>query len=218
MKRPLFAIFSALTVSSLAADPVLPVQPGDLLKALPVKPESATLTRSEAETTFVEWYATRATRVFEFKANPPAQEAGSVEVSVTDTGGFRSSIAAFANFKPGKIEAVEKLFLGSIPVIQFDDPAGQRFLQALVSDRYIVEVTASGSQKDPAQWLRALHFQGLPTKASSAVAKPIRQAQLAYIDELKPANNRTHSVNVTDATALNKKLRTLPQLPEAPAR
>jgi hypothetical protein len=138
---------------------------------------------------------------------------------VTDTGAFRSSIAAFANFKTEKQQGFEKAFFGSIPAIHFAGSNGERNTQALVNQRYLVEIQIEGLPQHTAEaWLRMLKFGLLPTSASRVPAIPPKEIFLNYVDELKPANNRAYPVVVTNSTTLESALRKLPQIPEPASR
>jgi hypothetical protein len=199
----------------------LPLKPGELLNVLPPTPSGWKLTRSEAETNFGGWYETRASRSFEAPADVASTggSGGRVEVSVVDTGGFQRSLVAFANFKTEKSEGFEKALLGSIPIIHFAGANDERASQALVDQRYLVEIQIAGLPQQTAEmWLRTLKFRAVPPQPNpSRIAVP-KEVRLHFIDELKPSNNRAYTVALTSAVALEKTLKTLPQLPETPSK
>jgi hypothetical protein len=196
----------------------LPVKPGELLNVLPTTPMGWRLTRSEAETNFGEWYETRASRSFEAPADATSTggPGGRVEIRVVDTGGFQKALVAFANFKAEKSEGFEKVRLGSVPVIHLAGANGERSSQALIDQRYLVEIQIAGLPRQTAEmWLRTLKFQALPPRPGpSRIAVP-KEVRLQYVDELNPSNNRAYTVAVTNAATREETLKTLPQLPEA---
>ena len=221
IRTVLFALGSvALAASASAADaPVyIPVKPVDLLAVLPPVPTNWKLTRSEAEASFGNWYSTRASRTFEGPPDASGKSAGRVDLSVTDTGAHPPAIAAFANFKAEKQAGWEKVFLGSVPAIQFAGANGERNTQALVNQRYLVEIQLSGLPQHTADgWLQALKFRTLPT-STPVHPTPPKEVLLHYVDELNAAKNRAYTVAIANSATLESALKKLPQVPEPAAR
>jgi len=196
---------------------IFPYEPGELLAVLPPAPSAEwTVTRSEADSSLGDWVETRATRTFTAPPTPPATPdaapapAGEAEVSITDTAGFLPSLAAFANFTPGKSGAVERKLLGSLPTIIFTGEDGRQITQVLVSARYIVEVTFTQLPPQRVEdWLRTLHFDFLPPKPNTPAVRP-REFRLSHVDELHPANSRSYFVSATNSQRVDAFLKTLP--------
>ena len=151
---------------------------------------------------------TRATRVF-FHAPPPAPQlsaptapvpAGEVEITVIDTAGYSSSLAAFADFTPGKSGITEKKLLGSLPTIVTTVEEGRQLSQTLVHSRYIVEITLAHlpSTTHLEDWLRTFHFDALPPKPgapSPTSPAHAHEFRISHLDELHPEKNRSYFVS-----------------------
>ncbi|HSI13318.1 MAG TPA: hypothetical protein VK961_14805 [Chthoniobacter sp.] len=213
-------IFIVATPFMAPAEPpsaVFPYEPAQLLAALPAAPAEWSTTRSEAETTLGDWLETRATRVYRRNPSTPAENDAvaasaplEVEISVTDTGGLSSSLAAFANFTPGQSGRVEKKLIGSLPSIIFAGEDGRQLTQVLVSGRYIIELAASrSSQFRVDDWLRAFRFNDLPPVSATPHSRP-KEFRLTHVDELHPENNRSYSVSTTNSSRVSSFLKSLP--------
>jgi hypothetical protein len=221
ISRSLLAILLAGIRCTVAlaepASPVLPYEPRQLLPVLPSAPLDWKVTRSEAGTTLGEWLQTRATRIFQAPPAPvtagaPAPQ-GRLEISVTDTGGFAQSLAAFDGFTPGKIGNLEKKLIGTLPAIFVGSENSRQFIQVLVSSRYIVELTLTDLPRQRVEdWLRAFHFDALPPATTSAPTRP-GEYRLSHIDELDPKNNRSYLVSTTNIKRVDAYLKTLPRTP-----
>ncbi|MEI9898636.1 MAG: hypothetical protein WDN28_33460 [Chthoniobacter sp.] len=206
----------AITASAEDAPAPFPFEPAQLLTVLAAAPADWKITRSDAATTLGQWLKTRATRTFQppppsaTADAAPASAPGEVEVSVIDTAGFAPSLAAFADFTPGKNGALEKKLLGTLPAIVISGEGGRQFSQVLVSNRYIVEITLPHlSPVRLEDWLRGLHFDFLPPAASVPTVSP-REFRLTHVDELHPENNHSYVVSTTSSKRLAAFLKTLP--------
>lgn len=220
--RPLLILLVAtsLTAAAQQPSPVFPFEPAQLLATLPAAPTEWSTIRSEAETTLGDWLETRATRVYRMMPSTPtegdtapASVPVEVEISVTDTAGLVSSLAAFANFTPGKNGSVEKKLTGSLPTIIFAGDDGRQLMQVLVSGRYIVELAANrSSQFRVDDWLRGFRFDTLPPQSATPTTRP-KEFRLSHLDELHPENNRSYSVSTTNSTRVSAFLKSLPVSP-----
>jgi hypothetical protein len=188
-----------VAVTRADALPSLPASPADLLQVLPQAPDRWTVTQSQAKTVLAGWLQTRAVRVFQ---PPPAADgtpaAGSVEIAVLDTGGFRQSLGDFTDFKPGKNGSIARLLIAGFPALQIPDSEGNFRTQVLLASRYIAEVKIAGLPAEKIEsWLRALHFDTLPRQTSAGAGALPSVVTLLSIDELHPERNRTYSVSIS---------------------
>jgi hypothetical protein len=144
----------------------------------------------------------------------PALPPGEIELSVVDTAGFAPSLAAFANFAPGKNGTLEKKLIGTLPAIVIANQDGRQFVQVLVASRYLVELTLTNLPRQRAEdWLRGFHFESLPQTSKTPTSRP-REFRLSHIDELQPKNNRSYAVSTTSARRVDAFLKSLPPDPE----
>jgi len=197
----LFAFVFASSTWARASEPVVPVAPSELLSVLPAAPQDWTLATSEAETSLDQWLRTRATRVYKVATPPngaaaPAIPANaSVEISITDTGGYASTIADFADFKPGKTGPLERLYISNLPAQVLSISSDEVLTQALAAQRFLIEVTIKSLPNVKVDaWLRLLRFDALhlPATAQTTLPVPVR---LALVDELHPERNRSYTVH-----------------------
>lgn len=217
-------VFSILLSGPLlAAEPphaVFPLNPTELLATLPATPTDWTLVRSDGGTNFGEWLTSRATRVFQPPPPPPgtvpAPGPREVEITIVDTGGFAPTLTSFADFRPEKTDAMEKLYVGGLPALTFPLDEGKQFIEILVAGRLIVEITLTGLPQVKAEtWLRALHFDALPRLENSLPATRQNEYRVSYLDELHPEKNRAYNVAPTDSEGLTKILKTASQAKES---
>lgn len=221
--RPLlFSLFAlASTAAAENAPAAFPFEPAQLLTVLPTTPSRWTLLRSEANTSLSAWLQTRATRVFQAPppepdsaspavAAPAAPSLGEAEISVLDTGGFTSALAAFLDFTPGKNGNVERKQFGSLPAILTTSEDGLQLAEVLVSNRFIVRISLKNLPKSRVEdWLRTFHFDALPAKSPTPTTRP-SEFRLSYVDELHPEKNRSRTASTTSSKRVREFLKLLP--------
>lgn len=198
----LFLVFAFVGAAWIrSAEPVVPVTPSELLAVLPATPQDWTLARSEAETSLDQWLRTRATRVYKVAlppngaSNPALPATASVEISITDTGGFPSAIADFADFQPGKNGPLERLYISNLPAQVINLSADEVLIQALAVQRFLIEVTVKSLPNAKIEsWLRLLRFDALNLSGPARTKLP-SPVQLTLVDELHPERNRSNTIH-----------------------
>ncbi|MGI8438131.1 MAG: hypothetical protein ACR2NX_14745 [Chthoniobacterales bacterium] len=177
--------------------PIIPLEPDQLLKFLPVAPAGWQLKKSTAKTFFVEWICSQATREFERipPPNAPPAPAQSTTVTLVDTGYFPAFNGPFDGFRVGKYGAFESLMIGNMRARRSKMAADRESLQASVRGRFIVSVEVKNQpQTNEQAWLSTFNFpaiNAIPDTGAETLPQPIK---LKMIDELVPARNSTSTV------------------------
>lgn len=218
----LLAFALARTVWADPTPAIFPFEPKQLLSVLPAAPAEWTITRSDAETTLSDWPQTTATRVFRAPVTtasaPEANTSGEAEIAIVDTAGYAPALAGFANFSPAKADGFEKKLIGALPAIITGRAGERQVTQVLVSSRYLVEITLTNFPPShrAEDWLRLFRFASLPPTSPSPTTQA-REFRLTYVDELKPANNRSYVVTTSSSKRLDEFLKSLPPEPKEAA-
>ncbi len=190
---------------------IIPVSPVVLLEALPANPKTWKLTRSTGERRLSGWIESRVVREFEKKVpdpkNPEKVERTLVtRVTITDTGKFPESIAAFADFKPEKFEDYEKTMIQGYPavVVPYDDEVE---IQLLVKGRFLVEyILENQPRRYLKEWMQHTKFELLGKIKDTAVSPLPSEINVLKIDQLKPDNNSVYLLATTSNSEQAKSL------------
>ena len=194
---PLIFLMIGMAQGQAPHNPIIPLEPDQLLKLLPAAPAGWQLKTSTAKTFFVEWICSQATREFERipPPNTPPAPPQSVTVTLVDTGYFPAFNGPFDGFRVGKYGAFESLMIGNMRARRSKMAADRENLQASVRGRFIVSVEVKNqSQASEQTWLNTFDFtriNAIPDSGGEQLPRPIK---VRVIDELSPTKNSTSTV------------------------
>lgn len=197
----LVAIFSANAQMTPAHKPIVPIQPTELIKLLPVAPKGWETKESKAKSFYNEWLVSQAVRQFVQPAPPNRNLPGAqppppqvTQIRLTDTGYNPALFGDFDQFKPGRYGNTESLMFGSFPARRMTLADGER-LRILIKARFLLEFeTHNQASTALTAWTNQFDFSrltSLPDSGIEALPNPITAVS---IDELNPKANGSYQV------------------------
>lgn len=203
-----------LCAASMAQEPepgdrgLLPLEPQQLLAALPKAQEGWTLKMSTASNGVDDWLTSKAERLFE---HPPEEEGGKpslARISIVDTAKKGVVMERFADFKPDETNnGVETMLVDGMPA--YLSAFGVMVqLEVLVDGRFLVEVLLKNQEKDALkEWLKLCGIGKLRGAAAGSRVVPFPgELTVVEINELKPEANYSYRLSMSTGDEIDRQL------------
>lgn len=183
--------------------PILPIQPGDLIKFLPAAPQGWETKESKAKSFYNEWLVAQANRLFvgpvpqnsviKGVAAPPAPP--TTRFRLTDTGYTPALQGDFDQFTPGRYGAAESFMFGAFPARRTNFPGGER-LQILIKARFVVEVEVHNQLPNAVlTWAKQVDLARIAAAPESGTEILPNPVTVVSLDELNPKSNSSYQVS-----------------------